>query len=278
VWVVERSDAELIEAVQRGEDQALGALLSRHAPGVYRFGLKMCRDPEDAKDVLQDTLLAAARGIREFRGASSLSTWLYTIARSFCIKKRRGAMTSALVSLDDEPGAAQVRSNEVPPDDAAETRELGAALEGAIASLAPMYREVVLLRDVEGLSAVEVAEVLELTVDAVKSRLHRARADVRSKLTRFLPSSDLPSSDVPSSATCPNVVAMFSRYLEGDIGAEECAAMERHIASCKRCNVACDSLKRTLALCRAQPRGEVPAEVQARVRKALHDLSGERSP
>ncbi len=267
------SDAELIAALQRGEENAVGALLSRHAPQIYRFGLKMCRDPEDAKDVVQDTLLAAARGIREFRGASSLSTWLYTIARSFCIKKRRGAMGSAVVSLDDEPRAAYVRSAEAPPDDAAANHELGAALEEAIASLAPMYREVLLLRDVEGLSAAEVAEVLELSVDAVKSRLHRARADVRAKLTRFLPSGERPS-DAPPSGTCPDVVAMFSRYLEHDIGAEECAAMERHVAGCKQCSTACESLKRTLALCHAEPRGEVPADVQARIRRAIRDLSG----
>jgi RNA polymerase sigma-70 factor (ECF subfamily) len=269
---VDAIDAQLIEAVQRGDEQALGTLLSRHAPGVYRFGLKMCRDPEDAKDVVQDTLLAAARGIREFRGASSISTWLYTIARSFCIKKRRGAMASAVVPLDDEPGAAYLRSKEVQPDDAAESRELGALLEEAIASLAPMYREVLLLRDVEGLSATEVAEVLDLSVDAVKSRLHRARSEVRGKLTPFLPSTERPS-DVPASVTCPDIVAMFSRYVEGDIGAEECAAMERHIASCERCHSECDSLKRTLALCSAQPRGEVPADVQARVRRALRELA-----
>lgn len=266
------SDAELIFALQRGEEKALGTLLSRHAPGVYRFGLKMCRDPEDAKDVVQDTLLAAARGIREFRGASSLSTWLYTIARSFCIKKRRGAMASAVVPLEEETGAGELRSTEVLPDEVAAGHELGAALEEAIGLLAPMYREVLLLRDVEGLSAAEVAEVLELTVDAVKSRLHRARADVRATLTRFLPASDRPS-DAPFSAPCPDVVALFSRYVEHDIGAEECAAMERHIAKCRRCAGACDSLKRTLALCNAQPRGEVPPEVQARVRQAIKDLA-----
>src|SRR6187397_2698189 len=72
-----------------GDRQALEALLERHQAQVYRFGMKMCRDPEDAKDVLQETLLAMARSVRDFRGASSLSTWLYTIARRFCIKKRR---------------------------------------------------------------------------------------------------------------------------------------------------------------------------------------------
>lgn len=271
---VDPSDAELIAALQRGEEKALGALLSRHAPQIYRFGLKMCRDPEDAKDVVQDTLLAAARGIREFRGASSLSTWLYTIARSFCIKKRRGTMATAVVALDDEPGAGQMPSTELPPDDVAASHELGAALERAIASLAPMYREVLLLRDVEGLSASEVAEVLELSVDAVKSRLHRARADVRSQLTAFLPPNER-AGEAPPSASCPDIVAMFSRYVEGEIGAQECAVMERHIAACARCRRACDSLKRSLALCHAQPRGEVPPEVQARVRQALRDLSAQ---
>src|SRR6187397_1258339 len=84
-----RTDAELLSAARGGDKAALEKLLERHQAQVYRFGMKMCRDPEDAADVLQDTLLAMARGVRDFRGASSLSTWLYSIARSFCIKKRR---------------------------------------------------------------------------------------------------------------------------------------------------------------------------------------------
>src|SRR6516165_11574163 len=83
------SDDALLAGVRAGDEQALAKLLERYAPAVYRFGAKMCRDPEDARDVMQDTLLAAARGLREFRGGASLSTWLFTIARSFCIKARR---------------------------------------------------------------------------------------------------------------------------------------------------------------------------------------------
>src|SRR5262249_9071018 len=80
------SDEALLRAYRDGDDSALSALLDRHAPGVHRFSRKMCGDAEDASDVLQETLLAAARGARDFRGGSSLSTWLYAIARSFCIK------------------------------------------------------------------------------------------------------------------------------------------------------------------------------------------------
>src|SRR3954463_8602217 len=82
-------DGLLLERARSGQQDALEQLLARHQSQVYRFGMKMCRDPEDAKDVLQDTLLSVARGVRDFRGGSSVSTWLYTIARSFCLKKRR---------------------------------------------------------------------------------------------------------------------------------------------------------------------------------------------
>ena len=86
---MEAADNDLLNDLQRGDDHAIEELLQRYQSKIYRYGMKMCRDPEDAKDVLQDTLLTMARSLRSFRGASSLSTWLYTIARSFCIKKLR---------------------------------------------------------------------------------------------------------------------------------------------------------------------------------------------
>jgi RNA polymerase sigma-70 factor (ECF subfamily) len=84
--MADRTDTDLLTSARAGDGAALEELLLRHQPRIYRFGMKMCRDPEDASDVLQDTLLAMARTIADFRGASSLSTWLYTITRSFCIK------------------------------------------------------------------------------------------------------------------------------------------------------------------------------------------------
>jgi RNA polymerase sigma-70 factor (ECF subfamily) len=141
-------------------------------------------------------------------------------------------------------------------------------LDRAIASLDPTSREVLVLRDVEGLTAPEVAEVLGVTVDAVKSRLHRARAEVRAQLEPHLPLAER-SSRAMSAGGCSDVVALFSRYLEGEIGAAECEKMQAHVARCKRCGAACESLKHTLALCRAEPRGEVSPEIQELVRKAL---------
>ncbi len=115
---VDPTDEALLTALQAGDDKALGVLLEKHLPAVYRFGVKMCRDPEDAKDVAQETLLAAARGLRDFRGASSVSTWLFTIARSFCIKKRRKRVgePSEQVALDADDAGAMADSGALPDD------------------------------------------------------------------------------------------------------------------------------------------------------------------
>ena len=91
-------DEDLLAAARAGDRAALERLLTAQQKRVFRFGLKMCGTEEDAKDVLQETLLAAARGIRDFRGASSVSTWLYTIARSFCIKRRRRGKHAGILS------------------------------------------------------------------------------------------------------------------------------------------------------------------------------------
>lgn len=264
------TDDDLLSALRLGDENALAQLLERHAPAVYRFGVKMCRDPEDAKDIVQDTLLAAARGLHEFRGGASLSTWLFAIARSFCIKKRRRRVDapSQLMSLEADDARA-VASEAAPPDEAAGDREIGAALDAAIGALEPMYREVLVLRDVEGLTAQEVASVLGVTVDAVKSRLHRARIAVRDRLAPLLT-----PSEPAASPECPDLVPILSQYLEGEIGPDQCAAMERHVAQCARCQVRCGSLRSTLALCRRSAQGgSVPPEVQEAVRQALYQKS-----
>jgi len=270
---MEQADRELIEAARAGDRGALDLLLVRHQPRVYRFGLRMCRDAEDAKDVLQDTLLAAARGVRDFRGGASLSTWLYTIARSFCIKKRRRSKfaPAAEESLDAGPRseAQRVPDPARSPEASLEGRQIEAALERAIGELDPMYREVLVLRDVEGLTAPEVAEVLELSVDAVKSRLHRARVAVREKVAPLL---GIPEPSPATDAPCPDVLELFSRHMEGEISSDVCADMEQHLARCPRCRSRCDSLKKTLFLCKSSPAPVVPAPVQASVRAALKRL------
>ncbi len=259
------STAELLERSRTGDTAALETLLEQHQAQVYRFGMKMCRNPEDAQDVLQDTLLAMARGVRDFKGASSVSTWLFAIARSFCIKKRRKrkAAPSTVQSLDADSLNPEPIDPKKPPDDALAQREVERALEAAIAALEPKYREVLILRDMEGLTAPEVAEVTGLSVQAVKSRLHRARRSVREGLAPLLGVAK------PANVGCPDVSSLYSRFLEDEISAQVCATMTSHLAECERCKNTCDSLKRTLALCASTPAAEVPASVQEAVRREL---------
>lgn len=271
------ADHALLERARSGDRGALEGLLERHQAQVYRFSMKMCRDPEDAKDVLQDTLLAMARGVRDFRGASSISTWLYSIARSYCIKKRRTSKYSIEGPQSLETDAAEAAVRVVDPSksavDALAGKEVERALEQAISGLDPASREVLVLRDVEGLTAREVSEVLGISVQAVKSRLHRARLSVRARVAPLL-GIPLPAPAAPG--TCPDVLALFSRYLEDEISPEVCEEMERHLAACEGCRGACDSLKRTLALCRTAGNSvEVPVSVQDSVKVALRDFLAE---
>jgi len=270
----ERSD-DLLERARNGDREALEALLDHHQARIYRFGLKMCRDPEDAQDVLQDTLFAMARGVGDFRGASSVSTWLYTIARSFCIKKRRRSKFASggdrSLDSDVDLEAARFADPAKGPDELLAGQAIEMALEQAIGALEPMYREVLLLRDVEGLTAPEVAEVLGVTVQAVKSRLHRARLSVRAQVAPLLGVTAEPAA--APRGPCPDILTLFSRYLEDEISPAVCTTMERHLESCAKCRTACDSLKRTLALCHtAGADVRVPLAVQASVKGALRDV------
>lgn len=177
----------LVERARGGDAVSLDRLLRVLEPQIWRFGLRLCGDREDARDVLQDTLLGAVRTLGEYRGEAALSTWLYTIARSHCIKKRRrpkGAPAN-LVSLDADSGETVrgLADSASGPAEQAERAELGRLLERALMTLPPAFREAVVLRDLEGLSAPEAAALLGVSVAALKSRLHRGRTALKEAFT-----------------------------------------------------------------------------------------------
>jgi RNA polymerase sigma-70 factor, ECF subfamily len=260
------SEHELLAAARRGDKAALAELLARHQQRVFGFGVKMCGDAEDAKDVAQDTLLTMARTMRDFRGESSLSTWLYTVARSFCIKKRRRTKGAPAFH---EPLDKATQEGAHPPSSTPEQmllgREARETVAAALDALDEDAREVVVLRDIEGLTASEVADVTGLSVAAVKSRLHRARAALREQLLAVIGAEPV----LPASPSCPDVLGMLSRKLEDDISPDICAEMEKHVAGCPRCSGLCDSLKKTLAVCKTLPTPSVPEHVQAALRQAV---------
>jgi RNA polymerase sigma-70 factor (ECF subfamily) len=269
----------LLDAARSGDRDALDALVTRYEPHVYRFGMTMCHDAEDARDVLQDTFLAMVRSLKTFRADSSLSTWLYTIAHHACVKRRRRRASAPrqVVSLEALEGTDRNRlaSPGPNPEAAAVSNERRSALEAAIRSLEPAQRVVLLLRDFEGLSAPAAAKILGLSVTAVKSRLHRARAAVRAALTT--PAGKRPPVP-PGAGQCPDVLAALSRYLEGDLTASDCAAMEAHLGECASCRTTCESLRQVLAGCRASPVPEVPPATRDRLREAIRACLAVEAP
>lgn len=259
-----RTDEELLKAARAGNDEALEALLARHEEEIFRFGLRMCGNEEDARDVLQETLLAAFRGVRRFRGEARLSTWLYQVARSFCTKARRRSAGEPARHESLETSAVQAVSAPASgPDERAHAREMARVLQEALLSLPDSQREVLLLRDVEGLSAEEAAEVVGIEIPALKSRLHRARMALQGRLATLL------GADSGHPAACPELAREFLTRDEDDLDQAACARLEEHLARCPRCGPACEELKHSVSLCRALPGGGVPADVRSRVRSAL---------
>lgn len=250
-----------LERARRGDSVAMGEVLAAIAPSVQRFGMRMCKNPSDADDVLQETLLSIARHLPEFEGRSSLSSWVFTLVRSACSRHRRGLKNKP---AETDEVLVQHPSGDPSPEDGAAGREQARALTRALDALGEEHREVLLLRDVEGMSALEAAEALGLGVDALKSRLHRARSALRDRLRPVLE---------PGTRTtkpgCPNVIDAWSRKLEGDLDAGDCAKMERHVASCPSCGGACAALRQALQACASVAEGPVRPEVRARVTAAL---------
>ena len=261
--------AQLLSAAQQGDTRALQHLLELHAPTVSRFAARLCDNPVDAEDVAQETLLAAVKALPQFRGDSSLTTWLYAVTRSLCARQRRRgrSVRRADVSLDAPEGQGVADAYVAEHEREGMDSQLAEAVDAAIAGLELPYREVLHLRDVEGLTAPEVSEGLGLQVATVKTRLHRARAQVRAKLEPILADAVVePSAAGPG---CPDILRLFSRHLEGEISADTCARMENHVSQCPNCTRQCDALRRTVALCRIAPGPHVPVGTQAMVRFAL---------
>lgn len=257
------TDEVLLRKAHAGDARAIEALLTKHENSVYRFGLRMCGNEADARDVLQETLLAAYRNLASFRGDSKLSTWLYQIARSFCLKQRRlrEGEPAKFASLDDGP-ARHVAEDVTGTDTRTHARQVSEVIQAAIGTLPEDHREALVLRDVEGLSAEEAAEVAGVEVGALKSRLHRARLALKQRLSAVLETND-------SGIECPELAQELAAYAASEIDQAACERIEAHLAKCERCSVACESLKRTVSMCRSIPGGAVPAPVKAAVMHAL---------
>lgn len=181
------NEEELIKTAKSGDKKAMTVLVKNYEKTVYNFAFKICRDPERAENIMQETFLSMIKSLHQFDGKSKLSTWLYRIVANHCLMEAR-KKKHEFVSIDDEENGLYDSSYhagwEAMPANIIENKELKEILDEAIQKLSPEYRVVFLLRDVEGFSTEETGEMTELSVPAVKSRLHRARAFLRNEINK----------------------------------------------------------------------------------------------
>lgn len=181
----------LVASAKRGDGAAYTQLVNRYERKIFRLAKHITQNEEDAEDVLQDTFLKAYEHLGEFQEQSKFYTWLVRIAVNEALMKLRKRKSGKIFSLDDavDTGEEMVAREIAVWDDNPEQRysqeELRAILQQAIDGLAPIFRTVFILRDVDELSTEETASALGISVPAVKSRLLRARLQLRDKLTRF---------------------------------------------------------------------------------------------
>jgi len=180
--------SQLLESAIGGNDEALGRLVRLHHDRVYRFGLRVCRDPFDADDAVQEAFAKLATRTDVLADEGALS-WLLTVVRHACLRLLRPFQRQrrALGEQVGETDEADVADAGLSPEAALERWELVRAVHAAVAELEPPYRAVLVLRDLEGLSGEETCAALGLELAAMKTRLHRARAALREKIRRSAP-------------------------------------------------------------------------------------------
>ena len=185
-------DPNFVERLRKGDKEACAVCVREHSTNVYNLALKLTGDLVAAEDVLQETFLSAFKAIPHFEGKAQLSTWLYRIAHNAALMRLRKRQVQT-VSLDEpvenEEGVPEPREFtdwSGNPEQVLLSDEMRRAMDGAIATLSETLRSVFVLRDVNGLSTAQTAEVLGLSEEAVKSRLLRARLALRERLAAYM--------------------------------------------------------------------------------------------
>lgn len=175
-------ERELISQAAAGSHEALAALVDEHEATVFRYAMALVHRREEAEEVLQDVFVALTRYARGFRGEASLRTWLLTVTRNSAFRRRKKTAMRAEESVDLDALGRTAGWGSDDPESLAIRAERREELKRALAGLGDEDREMILLRDLEGLSGRETAEMLGISVAATKSRLHRARLRLAAEL------------------------------------------------------------------------------------------------
>ncbi len=268
--------AEIEQAVallQRGDDQSLEQALALLQNTVFSFSMRVCGQREDAEDTMQEVLLKSVPYLPKFENPKALLVWLYKVAKNRCLMSRRRSKFAPQqeLSLDElMPDRKELEhlsaDGGINPETFAIRSEEAGRLRDAIQKLPPQYKIVLVLRDMEGLTDEEVAEITGFRAGTVRVRLHRARLFVRKELMKnrksprskaqamikTVASGTVPT-EPPRPARCKAMFAELSDYLDEQLDDSLCEELEKHLDGCGPCKVFLASLAATIDECRKSP-------------------------
>ncbi len=271
---------QALELIREDRPESVDRALALLQNTVYSFSMKVCGHPEDAEDTMQEVLVKLLPYLPKFDSPQALSVWLYKVARNRCLMNRRGAKNarSKHVSLDElMPTHWELQklmeSKDPNPETSVLRIESEQQLRDAVLKVPPLYRMVLVLHDMEGLSTSEVARVTGLRQGTVRVRLHRARLLVRQHLARMAKAKGVVA-QIHAAADeepprrprhCREMFASLSDYMDGLVDDVRCREMEKHLHECEPCVAFLDSLRSAVEQCRTYApscNGERAAELR----------------
>jgi RNA polymerase sigma-70 factor (ECF subfamily) len=292
---------QAVQLLKSGEPDAMEKALALLQETVFSFSMRVCNQREDAEDTMQEVLVKSVPVLPKFDSPRALIVWLYKVARSRCLMSRRKSKFAPKRELSleelmpDRKEFARIgQGGEINPEAFAIQSQAAHRLREAIQKLPPEYRIVLVLRDMEGLTDDEVAEITGLRPGTVRVRLHRARLFVRKELSRAALSTvgsrrSLAHSDSrepraeslarkrgrpesvsePRPARCKALFAELSNYIDEQLDASLCEELEKHLDGCEPCKAFLSSLESTIEQCRKAPPDSPNSEIAAKLRQQL---------
>ncbi|MGC2057406.1 MAG: sigma-70 family RNA polymerase sigma factor [Candidatus Sulfotelmatobacter sp.] len=280
---------EAVQLLQKGDNAALEQALALLQNTVFSFSMRVCGQREDAEDTMQEVLLKSVPHLPKFNSPKALLVWLYKVAKNRCLMSRRRSKFAPHRELSLEelmPSRKELEQlgddGGINPEGFAIRSEEAGRLRDAIQQLPPQYRIVLVLRDMEGLTDEEVAEITGLRSGTVRVRLHRARLFVRKELMKGskpragrarvvspVSSEQRQGNDLRRPARCKAMFAELSNYLDEHLDDSLCEELERHLGGCEPCKAFLSNLQATVEQCRRSSAESPDRKKAAKLRTKL---------
>jgi RNA polymerase sigma-70 factor (ECF subfamily) len=272
-----------VELLQRGDDASVEQALTLLQNTVFSFSMRVCGHREDAEDTMQEVLLKSVPQLPKFDSPKALLVWLYKVAKNRCLMSRRKSKFAPAHELSleelmpDRNELEQLSSDgKINPESFAIRSEQASQLRDAVQKLPPQYRIILVLRDMEGLTDDEVAEITGVRAGTVRVRLHRARLFVRKELMKTWMAGEKKKAPVHADGTeklrpvrCKAMFAELSNYLDEQLDDSLCEELERHMNGCAPCQAFVATLEATIEQCRRSPGGCPPLRSSSKLREKL---------